>query len=213
VRDNGSVHKLVIDENREIAAWTAGELSYDLDIVTIMEGFIRQHPDFSLRGAKGIIALTGYEGLLGYQTQNLEAPGYSKEAREAAAVVERLKELGWRFASHSWGHLNMPKVPMSWFTYDLKLWDSQVKPIMGDTDLYIYPFGAGVEAQEDRHKLLRGLNYNLFFGVSPPGFGHSECGEYIYLDRLNIDGFYFRVFKNRQDKLFDIDKVIDKKFR
>jgi hypothetical protein len=216
LRDNGFAHKLVIDENREIAEWTAsaggGELSYDLDIVTIIEGFIRLHPDFSVRGAKGIIALTGYEGVLGYQTQNLDAPGYSKEAQEAAAVVNRLKELGWRFASHSWGHLNMPTVPMSWFTYDLKLWDRQVRPIMGDTDLYIYPFGAGVEAQEDRHKLLRGLNYNLFFGVGS-GFGHSECGEYIYLDRRNIDGFYFRVFRNRQDKLFDIDKVIDKEFR
>jgi hypothetical protein len=216
LRDNGFAHKLVIDENREIAEWTAGagggELSYDLDIITIIEGFIRRHPDFSVRGARGIIALTGYEGVLGYQTQNLDAPGYSKEAQEAVAVVNRLKELGWRFASHSWGHLNMPNVPISWFTYDLKLWDRQVRPIMGDTDLYVYPFGAGVEDQEDKHKILRAHNFNLFFGVGR-GFGHSECGEYIYLDRRNIDGFYFRVFRNRQDKLFDFDKVIDKEYR
>ncbi|MDR0475002.1 MAG: hypothetical protein LBH43_15180 [Treponema sp.] len=216
VRQNGSVHKLVIDENGEIAAWTdnagRGELSYDLDIITIMEDFIRQHPDFSVRGAKGIIAVTGYEGLLGYKTEELDAPGYSKEVEGVTAVIKKLKELGWRFASHSWGHLNMPKVPMSWFTYDLKLWDRQVRPILGDTDLYIYPFGAGVEAQEDKHKILLTLNYNLFFGVGS-GFGHSECGGYIYIDRRNIDGFYFRIFKNRNDKLFDIDKVIDKRFR
>ena len=227
VRENGSVHKLVIDENGNIAAWTlganGGEISYDKDIVTIIEAFIKQHPDFSVRGAKGIIALTGYEGVLGYQTHigftgaggrptNINDPVYKKEVEDAIPVVNRLKELGWRFASHSWGHLNMPNVPMSWFTNDNNRWDREVKPILGETDLYIYPFGAGLESQEDKHKILRERNYNLFFGVGS-GFGYSEHGDYIYINRRNIDGVYFRLFKNRESRLFDIDKVIDKRYR
>ena len=228
VRENGSVHKLVIDKNGGIAAWTnnanGGELSYDLDVVTIIEDFIRQHPDFSVRGAKGIIALTGYEGVLGYQThaayegvrgnpsQKINDPGYIKEVEGAIAVVNRLKELGWRFASHSWGHLNMPDVPMSWFMNDINRWEREVWPILGDTDLYIYPFGAGLESREEKHKVLREKNFNLFFGVGN-GLGYSERGEYIYLTRKNIDGSYFRIFGNSDNKLFNIDKVIDKEFR
>jgi hypothetical protein len=220
-RKNGIVHKLVLDQDGNIAAWTAtpsggGEISYDLDIVTITEDFIKNHPDFSIRGAKGIIALTGYEGILGYQTQaeNSKAPGYQKEIENAIIIVNKLKELGWRIASHSWGHLNMPKVPMSWFTNDNRLWDKEVKPILGETDLYIYPFGAGLENIEEKHKILRDRNFNLFFGV---GGGHGykigPRSEYIFLSRRNIDGQYFRIFRNSDNKLFDIDKVMDKQNR
>jgi len=227
VRNNGSVHKLVIDEKGDIAAWTpnatGGEISYDKDIVTITEAFIKQHPDFSVRGAKGIIALTGYEGLLGYQTHtgytgaggrptNINDPYFKKEVEDSLPVIQKLKDLGWRFASHSWGHLNLPNVPMSWFTNDNNRWDREVKPLLGETDLYIYPFGAGLESQEDKHKILREKNFNLFFGVGA-GFSYSERGDYIYLDRRNIDGFYFRTFKNRESRLFDIEKVIDKRYR
>jgi len=225
-RKNGTVHKLVLDQNGDIAAWTdtpsngsassGGEISYNLDIITITEDFIKKYPDFSIRGAKGIIALTGYEGILGYQTQaeNSKASGYKKEIENAIIIVNKLKELGWRIASHSWGHLNMPKVPMSWFTYDNKLWDREVKPILGETDLYIYPFGAGLENIEEKHKILRGRNFNLFFGVGT-GYGYKigPESEYIFLSRRNIDGQYFRIFRNSDDKLFDIDKVMDKQNR
>jgi len=211
VRENASVHKLVIDEKGDIAAWTdGGGLSYDLDVVTILEDFIKQRPDFSIRGAKGIIALTGYEGVLGYQTQVLNAPDYQERAEQAAAVADKLKELGWRFASHSYTHWNMAEIPMERFINCANWWDSQVRIIIGDTDLYIYPFGAGVENQAQKHKLLRDRNFNVFFGVGT-GFNYFESDEYIFMDRRNIDGIYFKTFRNRQDRLFDIDKVIDDK--
>jgi len=225
-RKNGVVHKLVLDQNGNIAAWTdtpsgggassGGEISYDLDIITITEDFIKSYPNFSIRGAKGIIALTGYEGILGYQTQGEKSKtaGYQKEKENAIVIVNKLKELGWRFASHSWGHLNMPKTPMSWFTNDNRLWDKEVKPILGETDLYIYPFGAALENIEEKHKILRDRNFNLFFGVGA-GYGYKigPRSEYIYLSRRNIDGNYFRLFRNSDKKLFDIDKVMDKKNR
>jgi hypothetical protein len=219
-RKNGIVHKLVLDQNGNIAAWTntpsGGELSYDLDIITITEDFIKQHPDFSIRGAKGIIALTGFEGVLGYRTQSEKSktPGYQKEVEDAKIIVNKLKELGWCFASHSYRHLNMPKVSMSSFTNDNKLWDNEVKPILGETDLYVYPYGAALEKIEEKHRILRDMNFNLFFGV---GSGYvcrnGPRSEYIYLSRANIDGRYFRQFRNSADKLFDIDKVADKQNR
>jgi hypothetical protein len=139
----------------------------------------------------------------------LNDPAYREVVKEATAVVNRLKELGWVFASHSWGHLNLPKVPMSWFTNDVNRWFREVQPIMGDTELYIYPFGAGLEDQEEKHKVLRDKGFVLFFGVGT-GYGCKINPGYMWLDRRNIDGCYFRVFRNRQNKLFDIDKVMDK---
>ena len=217
VKANGSVHKLVIDDKGGIAAWTdrgnGGELSYDLDVVTYLEEFIKMHPDFSIRGAKGILALTGYEGILGYYTHQLDSPRYKQEKEQAIAVVNKLKEMNWHFASHSWGHINIPEKPMSWLTYDQKLWDQQVKDILGDTELFIYPFGAGVEHQAEKHKFLRDRGFKVFFGVGL-GYGYREAREgYLFFYRRNIDGYYFRTFRNNPNKLFDFDKVIDKELR
>jgi hypothetical protein len=216
-RRNGTVHKLVLDKKGSIAAWTntpsGGEISYDQDIITITEDFINKHPDFSIRGAKGIIALTGFEGVLGYRTQaeNSKAAGYKKEVEDAVKVANKLKELGWRFASHSYGHLNMPKISMKRFINDAQLWDKEVKPILGETDLYIYPYGANLGKQEEKHKVLRDRNFNLFFGVGT-GWGYrvGPKADYIYLTRRNIDGTYFRAYRYSSKQLFDIDKVMDK---
>ena len=216
VRANGCVHKLVIDDNGAIAAWTdngnGGELSYDLDVVTYLEEFIKKYPDFSIRGAKGIIALTGFQGILGYNTHQINAPGYLEEVKKAIAVVNRLKELNWHFASHSWGHIDIADKPISSLVNDQRLWDQQVKHILGETDLFIYPYGAGVENQEEKHRFLRGSGFRVFFGVGS-GFGHSERNGYLYFTRRNIDGVYFRAFRNRPDKLFDFDKVVDMEMR
>ena len=40
----------------------------DYDMVPLIDRFVEEHPDFSYHGHKGIIALTGYNGILGYRT-------------------------------------------------------------------------------------------------------------------------------------------------
>ena len=216
MKKNGIVHKLVLDEKNEIAAWTdnehGGELSYDNDVITILENFINQYPDFSLRGARGIIALTGYEGVLGYKTYRYNNPEYQAEAARAMVVVNKLKERGWYFASHSFTHWNMRTITFDRFMYDTNLWDREVRPIIGDTDLYVYPFGAGLESRHEKHRVLRDRGFNLFFSV---GLGQEywTAQGYMYIERRNIDGSYFRVFRNNPNRLFDIDKVIDKELR
>jgi len=212
VRRNASVYKLVFDNNGNIAAWTdngsGGEISYDLDVVTYLEEFIKEHPDFSIRGARGIIALTGYEGVLGYATHKMNDAKYEEEKQKAIAIVNKLKTLGWRFASHSWGHPHLPEISMEQFIADANRWDREVRPVLGDTNLYIYPFGEGVEGNEEKHRILREKKFNVFFGVGR-GTGRREGQGYIYFDRRNIDGVYFRLYGNRTDRLFDIEKVID----
>ena len=74
--EQGFTSKLVVGEDGDIWAQCTdpytGEtfLTQDLDATTILDKFVREHPDFSLNGAKGVFSLTGYEGILGYRTQN-----------------------------------------------------------------------------------------------------------------------------------------------
>ena len=212
VKRYASVHKLVLDNKGNIAAWTdngkEGEISYDLDVVTYMEEFIKKHPDFSVRGARGIIALTGFEGVLGYATHKTDGAGYEEEKQKAIVIVKKLKQLGWRFASHSWGHPHSPEITIEQFTADADRWDREVRPILGDTNLYIFPYGEDVENDREKQRVLLGKNFNVFFTVGS-GTGRRERQGYIYFNRRNIDGVYFRLFVNRKDRLFNIENVID----
>ena len=89
-------------------------------MVPLIDRFVEKHPDFSYRGARGIVALTGYNGILGYRTdisyetrpadlddnkvEWLNAhPDFSleKEREEAKKVAEAMKKEGWLFASHT----------------------------------------------------------------------------------------------------------------
>ena len=141
-------------------------------------------------------------------THQLNSANYEAEKEKATAVANKLKELGWHFASHSYGHPNLPEISMTRFVSDADRWDREVRPIVGDTDLYIYPYGAGVEHLEDKHRVLRNRGFNVFFGVGY-GWGYTQRQNYIYMPRRSIDGVYFRSFRNRAGRLFDFDKVID----
>jgi hypothetical protein len=69
---DGFATKLVVDEEGKIRneyVEDDGSVSVgDYDMVPLIDRFVEQHPDFSYRGAKGIVALTGYNGILGYRT-------------------------------------------------------------------------------------------------------------------------------------------------
>ena len=91
-----------------------GNDTSDLDVVTILDKFVKEHPDFSLNGAKGCLSLTGYEGILGYRTHTDKNDTSEEAARRRAQeieavkpIIQKLKETGWTFGCHSWGHINL----------------------------------------------------------------------------------------------------------
>ena len=47
----------------------------------LLQDFIDEHPDFSYKGAKAVIAFTGYNGILGYRT----AASYNTDEYKAKA--------------------------------------------------------------------------------------------------------------------------------
>src|SRR5690606_17811726 len=62
MRENGTIYKLVLDDEGKVATYSltadGEELSYDNEIIPILDRFVEAHPDFSFNGAKGVIALT-----------------------------------------------------------------------------------------------------------------------------------------------------------
>ncbi|WKK73409.1 polysaccharide deacetylase family protein [Rathayibacter oskolensis] len=125
---------------------------------------------------------------------------------------------GWEFASHSWGHIDMRESSMERITADVGKWRDEVQPIVGATDLFVYPFGAdiaGVGAYSGpTYDLLAAEGFTAFFNVdaSRPAWGQWGAG-YLREARINVDGISLRAaIEGRNDTLrafFDPESVLD----
>lgn len=191
------------------------------DVPPVVDQFVDEHPDFSYRGAKGILAVTGYNGVLGYRTSESEYgaddPDIEAKRDEATAVADALKEDGWVFASHSWGHLSMTTSGMDRMQRDTNLWATEVQPIVGETHHLIYPFGADISGvpyySGPKYDLLQDAGFSFFYGVdtSTPHWMQKHEG-YLRQARINLDGLTFNRDLAGRDFLtpfFDLESVMD----
>lgn len=194
------------------------------DVPTVLDAFIAAHPDFSFDGDRGTIALTGYEGVLGYRSSPFVYGDNAKtreEAAKAKAVADALKAEGWNFASHSYGHRDYGKITLSTLQGDMGRWKADVEPIIGKTPLLIYAFGADISDVKRytnanaKYAYLNGRQgFDYFFNVdaSTPHWYQLQPGS-LRGNRINIDGItLWRALNGRQDILplfFDAKAVVD----
>ena len=169
MENSGFADKLVLDEDGGVKClYTEADGSTSVgnyDLVPWIDTFVKEHPDFSYQGRKGVLAMTGYDGVLGYRTDTAYKTGenlqddqkkfleehpdfdYEEEVRQAAEVADALKAEGWEFASHTWGHRNAAKSSLEELQADNEKWEASVVPILGRTDMIFFAFGADIGEQ------------------------------------------------------------------
>ena len=236
-RQTGNSWDLILDENGEVCAVypdVSGKMIVDREgeAIGILDLFVKEFPDFSHDGAKGTIALTGYECVFGKVTdQNqlgdrnraLQDMGYAPvvlsadeleaNRREAQAIADRLLETGWRFASFTYGLINVRNSTMERIQDDTAKWLEQVGQITGPVGFYNYPFGAFLTGSDDRAAWLREQGFVLFGGQGTTAYLFAGEG-YIYVDKTPISGFTLRNSQTyRLSRLIDASKVYDKGLR
>ena len=233
---DGFATKLVVDEEGKIRneyVEDDGSVSVgDYDMVPLIDRFVEQHPDFSYRGAKGIVALTGYNGILGYRTdesyetrpadldenkvQWLDAhPDFSLEKERAAAkkVADAMKAEGWEFASHTWGHQNVGQISLEKLQEDTEKFKKNVDPLIGGTDIIIFAFGTDIttepEYSGDKFEYLKGQGYNYFCNVDSSQYYVQIRDRYFRQGRRKLDGY--RMYYNPEllEDLFNANDVFD----
>jgi len=219
MRGDGFAQKLVLDNNNEVATLIRTPendlvVTRDGDLVPILDDFVKAHPDFSFNGAKGIIALTGYEGILGYETQLTESDNYKSECAKATVIINKLKETGWLFANHSYTHNNYFKdlsVTMEQLQYDTLKWEAQVGLLVGKTNIYISPFGY-IFDKDDKHfkYLTEEKGYYIYCPVGGGGsiYYHDTS---LVMYRINLDGKTLKVNSHLTKPFFDAKDIIDER--
>lgn len=217
MRGHGYADRLVLDQKQHVVSETKDKngkvtTSETNDIVPILNQFVKDHPDFSLNGQKGVVALTGYNGVLGYRTNELNNKDYLKRKKDAEKVVKAMKRDGWTFASHSWGHIDFANSSYDQIIRDTKRWKNEVEPIIGKTDVFIYPHGAQDRGSKAYQYLVRDEGFKFLAGVGPNNF--TDIGnDSVYQDRVAIDGLNLYDFKYKLKPFLDPSKVYSEKDR
>lgn len=193
----------------------------DYDVVPLLNSFIEKHPDFSYRGAKGILALTGYNGVLGYRTdpeykntpEKTYFGDYNKDVEMAKKVAQAIRDDGWEFASHSYGHRDLGKISWEAFQRDTNKWEETVETIIGDTDIMIYPFGAEIgdwhEYTGERYEYLKKVGFDYFCNVDSNQYWVQITDNYLRQGRRNLDGYRMYHNPEKLEDLFDAKAVFD----
>ena len=140
---NGFIDKIILDKNYNIATYTGKKsinmrISYNNEYITILENFIEQTPDFSPFNARGVIVLSGQDGILGYKTQKSNTTS-KFEIKKATEIVNKLKNLGYTFACGGYQEYNMKTISEIDFTKDLTKWKNEIQEIERKTEEYFYP--------------------------------------------------------------------------
>ncbi|MBD0379598.1 polysaccharide deacetylase family protein [Paenibacillus sp. WST5] len=213
MKENGNAYRLVLDDDGEVATYSVTPdgkelVSRDNEIIPILDDFIEKHPDFSFQRAKGVIALTGYEGVLGYRTDQLYSADYAREKEKAMAVIERLKATGWSFASHGYGHLDAAKVSLDRFKKDTERWKKEVESLTGPTSVYIYPYGSSLPAKDAKYQFLLQSGFQMICAVGPAPY-LQFTGNSVMMDRRHIDGIGLHDQRIRLLPLFDSKDIWD----
>lgn len=214
---DGFASRIVLDENGkptcEMIQDDGTTVTGPFDLVPILDAFVEEHPDFSYKGTKGTLALTGYEGTLGYRTNDPDSPTYEQDKEAAKKVAKALIEDGWEFASHSWGHRNMQTISMSLFKTDTDRWLKEVSPLIGPTDIMIFPFGIDIETtmghySSEKYAYLKEKGFNYYCGVFKEPWMHIK-DDYVRMTRRPLDGQAMLQFPERLADLFDVSSIID----
>lgn len=222
---DGFAHRIVIGEDGyptcEYMDANGNVSTGDYDLVPCLETFIQTHPDFAYQGARAVLGVTGYEGVLGYRTKpafenTMGKEAYQKEVEQAKAVVQCLKDHGWILASHSYGHPAYGSITAERVQIDSDKWENTVQPIIGDCDIILYPHGSDI-AEIERYtfnnakfKTLYEAGYRYFFNVDGNTYWSQLGSNYYRGGRRNIDGY--RMWHNPEmlADLFEVSKVFDK---
>lgn len=229
----GFTSKLLVGDDGEIWAECTdpytGEtfLTKELDATPILDQFVYEHPDFSLNGAKATMALTGFQGILGYRTQNdrwIEAddparPAFdanrAKEIEAVQPVIKRLKETGWTFSSHTWGHIRLDSGNMTKIVTDTERWFEEVGSLIGETSVLIYPHGARPDGNDwhntgEAFRYLHSKGFRVFASVGINSFSYVKDDiSAVICDRLHPDGTTFRKSYQRYLQFYDAREIMD----
>lgn len=199
----GFASKLILDVNGNLSCEMVDETGETVtgayDLVPILEAFIETHPDFSYKGARAILAVTGYDGLFGYRT-NAAAKGYfgdanyEQEVAEAIQIAEALRNAGYVIACYTHENVAYGSYSVSQIRSDLDKWSAEVSPILGVVNTLVYARNSDIAGPNstysgEKFTLLSEFGFTNYLGFCSNGTRWFLTQDtYLRQGRLLVSG-------------------------
>ena len=215
---DGFANKLVLDSNGDIKAEyvdsSGNTLIGDYDLVPILESFIEEHPDFSYKGARATLAVTGYEGIFGYRCNStyISTKGqtyYDEQVAGAKQIVQALRDKGYTIACNTYGNENYANLNGNQINTDLQSWNQQIISLIGQVDVFVFARASNITDYNGSSFTImheNGFRYFVSNGTTPSTQINST---YVRQNRLMVTGnsmvWNSDMFKN----YFDCNTIVD----
>jgi len=217
---SGFASRLVVDSNGELACEyvdKAGNLlTGAYDMVPILNTFIKNNPDFSYKGARAILAVSGYDGLFGYRTdpetaEKISQEYYDQQLQQVPAVLEALRRDGYTIACYTYDNLAYRDIDLDKLQEDLNNWKTEVTPILGNIDILVYAKESDIgRYQGEKYDMLMSAGFRYYLGFCRSNEPWVEfTADYVRQGRILINGGNLENNAYLFTGLFDVNTVLD----
>lgn len=225
-RGDGIATKLVLNGDGEVKALYTDDgghdLSGDYDLIPILDSFVEEHPDFSYRGAKGIVSVSGSNGVFGYSisgnanTSSAEtlmngtaSEELTKDQTAVKDIADTLRENGWSIASAGYSHVYMNDLSESAFAQEMNSWQNNTAKLTGKSDILFFPYGAEVQYPGSNLSFLLQSGFSYFCGLWGDR-DYLEIGDgYMRQTRRFVDGYTLQNAPQYFSDFFDAGSLLD----
>ncbi len=191
----------------------------DFDLVPILEKFIQKHPDFSYRGARATLALTGYNGLFGYRThpsakELFGETAYQQAIQEAKKVASALRNAGYTLACYTYENIAYGSSSLTQIKGDMNSWTEEVVPVLGHMDILTYAQLTDITTDTvysgEKYETLRDLGFRYYLGFCEDGTPWASITDsYVRQGRIMVTGSNLAHHSEWFTNMFDASSVLD----
>lgn len=219
---DGFASKLVVDVNgnilNEYVDADGNTVTGAYDLVPILNDFLEQHPDFSYRGAKATLAVTGEDGVFGYRIMHSvkDKKGedyYNQQVEGAKKIAQALRDDGYIIGCYTYSNISYGELSATKIQADLDMWKKEVVPVIGKVDLLVYAKSSDISANEgyannNKYNVLYQEGFRYF--VSSANVPWAEVtNEYVRQSRIMVTGGNMKNTPSTYTNYFDAASVLN----
>ena len=198
----GFASKLIIGQDGKLTNQyvdvSGAALTGSYDLVPLLNDFIEAHPDFSYKGAKAIIAVSGYDGLFGYRTHSgakkwLSEEDYQAEIEGAKKIAQALRDDGFEIACYTFGNMAYGSISLQDVQSDIQKWNSEVVPVLGQIDTIVFAQLSDIaepgQYSGNKFEALKNAGFRYFLGFCSDGYPWATIqADYVRMGRIMVTG-------------------------
>ena len=217
----GFANKLVVENGEVKASYvdaSGNNLVGDYDLVPILESFIKTHPDFSYRGARAILAVTGSEGIFGYRvsTSYIASKGqswYDEECSAARELVQALRNKGYTLACFTYANKAYSGYTAAQIQAEMQEWTKNITPVIGQIDTFVFAQESNLSAYNGAaFDVLHNTGFRYFIASGTQPWAAVES-TYVRQNRLMVTGRTMQHYSDQFTGMFDCAAILNVNLR